>query len=60
MNSNTVCIYTLSGEGNEIFVEPESGIQQPLTGNCFVCKRPNVLHIEIVIERIFIQSEFEG
>jgi hypothetical protein len=48
------------GEENEVFVEPEGGELQVLTEDCSVCCRPNVLHIRIVGEQIFIDSEFEG
>ncbi|MFA6457119.1 MAG: CPXCG motif-containing cysteine-rich protein [Bacteroidota bacterium] len=48
------------GEKNEVFVEPEAGDEQILTEDCFVCCRPNVLHIRIANQQIIIESEFEG
>ncbi|MDD8017259.1 MAG: CPXCG motif-containing cysteine-rich protein [Bacteroidota bacterium] len=52
------CAYC--GEENEVFVEPEAGNKQTITEDCSVCCRPNVLHITIVNNEIFIESEFEG
>lgn len=48
------------GEENELFVEPEGGTNQTITEDCSVCCRPNVLHIRIVGDEIFIETEFEG
>lgn len=56
--STFVCAYC--GEENEVFVEPESGPVQTVTEDCSVCCRPNVLHIRIVDDEIFIDTEFEG
>jgi hypothetical protein len=53
-----ICAYC--GEENEVFVEPEGGEKQKLTEDCAVCCRPNVLHIDIINDRIIIESEFEG
>ena len=53
-----ICAYC--GKENKVFVEPESGTRQLVTEDCSVCCRPNVLHIEIIGDKIFIQSEFEG
>jgi hypothetical protein len=53
-----MCAYC--GEENEVFVEPEAGPKQVLTEDCVICCRPNVLHITIVGDKIFIESEFEG
>ncbi|MEW6061351.1 MAG: CPXCG motif-containing cysteine-rich protein [Bacteroidota bacterium] len=60
MNFTGIFRCAFCGKENEIFVEPEGGNEQILIEDCVVCCRPNVLHIHILNQKIYIDAEFDG